>query len=57
MLLTEKKKGVSQNDQTPNIIGICSTMAVNADKKQDKYLGTKYKALLESLPSQHNFIN
>ena len=24
MLLTEKKKGLSQNGQTPNIIGICS---------------------------------
>ena len=27
MLLTEKKKGVSQNGQTPSIIGICSYLS------------------------------
>ena len=29
MLLTEKKKGVSQNGQTPSIIGICSYCVLN----------------------------
>ena len=29
MLLTEKKKGVSQNGQTPSIIGICSYCVIN----------------------------